>query len=182
MLPMKPALCVSVLLAVAAWQGGTERQDPPSLPPIETEKKPAAPLPPAPPPGQERSRLEAAPVVNPFLGVWSVTAAARPGGLVARPTGYIVFTPSFMSLHLAQASPMAAGARQQSSFRRYQVRGINLVTTTVHGLRTDERTGQATSEAGGHIETRRFVFTGPNSLRILQGPEGHLDLTRIEGF
>jgi hypothetical protein len=114
--------------------------------------------------------------------VWTITAAARPGGLVARTTGYIVFTQSFMSIHLAQASAVAGGMRQQSSFRRYQVRGINLVTTSMHGLVTDERTGQAMTEPGGRVETRRFAFMGPNSLRILQGPEGHLDLTRVEAF
>ncbi|MCA8970451.1 MAG: hypothetical protein KDC95_11725 [Planctomycetes bacterium] len=118
---------------------------------------------------------------NPFLGTWMVTRITRPRAGLGNGSGYIIFTPSFMSMHLFLGSPTQE-PQWQSSMRRYWVQGPLFVTASILGVQNSDDGESILLEEAGRRESRRFQFLGPDLLRISQGQRSYIDLRRVEWF
>jgi len=187
-------LILALLSGLLAFQG--QKKKPPVLPPLPGQSTPKnAPV--TPPAKVPQGRPAGLPFENevkgkdlvqrfvdpnPLLGVWQVTRMLRPQARGARGGGFIIFTKTFMSMHLLQpAAALGAPPQFQSSVRGYRTQGLNLVTTSRLGFRNHPtQRGNIFIEQGGLAEIRRFLFVGKNMLRIFQTPQTYIELRKVE--
>ncbi len=118
---------------------------------------------------------------NPFLGTWAVTRISRPRAGLAQGRGYVIFTPSFMSMHLFMGGGQS-DPQWQTSMRRYWVQGPLFVTASILGIQNSADGESILLEEAGRRESRRFQFLAPDLLRISQAHNAYIDLRRVETF
>ncbi len=139
-------------------------------------------------PGNERAKdlIQRFPKpTNPLLGLWRLRKQVIPGttGVRRRPSGYLLFTRTHVSMHLVRPALVPGGPIDfQSSIRTYSLQGIALNTVSLMGVRNSQTPGKIVFEARGLRETRRIAFMGPTVLRIYQTPTSYMELIKEAGL
>ena len=122
---------------------------------------------------------------NPLLGLWRLRKQVIPGTTGARrkPSGYLLFTRTHLSMHLVRPALVPGGPVDfQSSIRTYSLQGISLHTVSLMGVRNGRTPGKIVFEARGLKEIRRFALLGPTVLRIYQTPTSYMELVKEAGL
>lgn len=120
---------------------------------------------------------------NPFLGTWAVTRIVRQRMFGTTGSGWVIFTPTYISMHLFSGGQgPQQEPRWQSSMRRYWVQGPLFMTSSIMGLQNSDDGETILIEESGRRESRRFQFLAPDALRLVQGPNQYLELRRVERF
>jgi hypothetical protein len=119
---------------------------------------------------------------NPFLGVWKINKAVRTkhNSAGTQIKGYVIFTPSYFSLHVFQQAPRSQSSAFQTAMRNWYLEGGDLVTRSLLGVRSGMQPSRVLLEAGGYTERRRFLFQGPRLLRLYQNGQNYLELIKVE--
>ena len=120
---------------------------------------------------------------NPFVGTWAVTRIVRNRKIGQGGRGWMIFTPSFVSMHLFFSGPGPnTEPKWQSSMRRWFLQGSRFMTASLMGIQNSDDGETIVLEQAGRREVRRFQFLAADLLRIYQGNLRYIELKRIERF
>lgn len=162
------------LLLLLVLQG----QDPP--PPKPPEGAPPLPQVPDVPmtPVQRKDLWQRFTTPSPIAGTYRLVSAVRGGQKANGVLGWMMVGERYLSIHLQDGGERPGQPSIQTSVRRYELRGMQLTTTSLLGARVPS--GQAPAlEAEGLVEIRTIQRTH-TTLRVLQAEGDYLEFARVE--